>query len=136
MRLSILFILLLTSCTAKAGCYDLLSYKDDRIYIDISDGGCADESIKITSIPIKNGKKQFNLKQELEFKEECKFSNNGKYLSCRVNSKSPLSGATYERIQKGFEECSNFPSEYPAFVFRCIKGCEVVPHEMPQSYGC
>ncbi len=92
----------------------------------------------ITSIPIRNGKKIFELKQELKFFEECKFSERRKFLTCRVNSKNPLSGATYERVEKGYEECGNLAAsgKYPAYVLQCIKGCSSVPSELPVLYGC
>jgi hypothetical protein len=139
MQRLIFFILSLISCTAEAGCYDLTSYEDSKIYIDISDGGCA-SSVKITSIPIKNGKKLFELKHELEFSDECQFSKtkDGSFLTCRANSKNPLSGATYKQVQNGFEECSNFSAgdKYPAYELRCIKGCESAPSKLPVSYGC
>jgi hypothetical protein len=137
MQRPIFLILFLISCAAEAGCYDLLSYQDNKILIDISDGGCR-SSVKITSVPIKDGKERWDLKHELEFDDECKFSKDRNFLSCRVNRKNPLSGATYKRIKRGFENCSNYSDgeKYPAYVLRCIKGCQGVPREIPESYGC
>lgn len=134
-----LALLLFTlSCAANAGCQDIASYKDKKIAIDISDGGCRTTDPKIIYAKVTNGNPNWDLARELDFYEECQFSKDMKFLSCRVNRKNPLSGATYERVQNGFEKCSNYAAgeRYPAYVLRCIKGCNRAPREMTESYGC
>lgn len=130
-------LLITLAHAANAGCEDIATYRDKKIAIEISDGGCR-TSTKISYAPVINGNVNWDLATELEFYDECKFSKGMKFLSCRVNRKNPLSGATYKRVQKGFEKCSNYIADekYPAYVLRCIKSCQGAPREMHESYGC
>ena len=130
-------LLLLVACTAHAACFDLTTYQNSKLFLSISDGGCA-TSVKITYAPVKNGKVLFDLSKELEFDDECKLSDDYKFLTCRVNKRNPLSGTTYKQIQKGKLSCDNVghDAQDPAYVYRCIKGCQGAPRELPMNEGC
>lgn len=137
MRRMLFAILLLTSSVASAACFDLMEYRDSKVFVSISDGGCA-TSVKITTAPVKKGNVVYELKEELEFDDECKLSDNHKFLTCRVNKKNPFSGATYQKFESGKESCDNVSEseQYPAFEYRCIKGCKGVLRRFSQNWSC
>jgi len=120
---------------ANAGCQDIATYRDKTIAIDISDGGCR-TSTKISVAPIKNGEANWEGATEFEFYDECTYSKDRKFFTCKNTVGNPLSGATYKRVRKGYEKCGNPGEKYPAYVYRCIKNCKKAPHVMPASYGC
>jgi len=132
-----LYLLLVLSGNAGAGCTDLFTYQDSKIFIMISEYDCGGV---IATAPIVNSQIQDNLLKELKFDKECKidFSKKPVYLECRLNIENPLSGATYRRIQKGHYPCANPEGggPWPAFVYRCIKGCKDVPNEIPETQSC
>ncbi len=133
MKNLVFIFLALMSLSVRAECYDFAHYSDDNLFINISDGGCS-SSVKIYISHLNAPNSDYHL----EFDNECKRSEDKNLLTCRANQKNPLSGVTYKRFQKGFEECPNLLMEdkYPAYVLRCVNGCNNAPKELKVSYAC
>jgi len=134
MARNVLFLLLmLCAVTARAGCDYIAELHTDKFDIEISDGGCAGD----TMITYKIGKNKTN---SVPFYKECTMEELGRWFSCRKNGISPLAGATYKLVEHGKSSVCNLPDEntpYPTYRYVCVKGCNTsVPRHLETMDNC
>ena len=135
----LMLLILFLPLTAKAGCEDIAYGKNKTISIDISDGGCATETLITFTKRNKDGSVS---KGQYPFHKECTLTETG--FSCHARGHTPLAGATYKLVKHGKSRCNSddpndpgYGANEPGYRYVCIKGCgKGLPKYLEQSEDC
>ncbi|WP_374355674.1 hypothetical protein [Chitinimonas sp.] len=82
------------------------------------------------TIYIQKGRKDSEWKERYDLNQECpnfqKIFEGAKYFSCRVDSKSPLTGTRFRvTLSKKYQPCNVEPlfDKTPGEIYLCVEGC-------------
>jgi hypothetical protein len=122
---------LIAHSQASAACTNIAELSTDKLYVDISDGGCGELLISFSQDIASNGKPREGTIKSFAFDKECTLSNNKRgipaILSCHAKGHTPLAGASYRREFGGYEtrvyDGSSKKEKVPYYRYICTKGC-------------
>lgn len=153
MRMLFFLTVMVTSLSANAGCTYIAEHYSDKLFLEISDGGCGELTISFTDkgYVFENGGAHVDYAsiKSFPFNEECKIESSKdiyfETLTCHESGRTPLAGTMYKLKATGkyrkYDDC-NEPIEdgrkIEIWQYVCVSGCNKkgVPRTLDQKSVC